>query len=74
MPETFIDPDPQETRDWLDSLNGVIEAEGRDKAKYLLRELNNSVRAGVSNRLIRQYRPMRIPFRRIRPKPFPATA
>lgn len=44
MPTTFVDPDPDETRDWLDSLEGVINTEGREKATYLLRELNNRVR------------------------------
>lgn len=44
MPHTFIDPDPQETRDWLDSLDGVINVEGNEKAVFLLRELNDHLR------------------------------
>lgn len=44
MPATFVDPDPDETRDWLDSLEGIINTEGRGKATYLLRELNNKIR------------------------------
>ncbi len=28
MSEYFKDPDPQETQDWLDSLDGVIRHEG----------------------------------------------
>jgi len=44
MPTTFVDPDPDETRDWLDSLEGVINTEGREKTAYLLRELNNKAR------------------------------
>jgi len=44
MPTTFVDPDPDETRDWLDSLEGVINTEGREKTTYLLRELNNKAR------------------------------
>ena len=44
MPKQFTDPDPLETRDWLESLDGVIKAEGAQKAQYLLRELSDSVR------------------------------
>jgi pyruvate dehydrogenase E1 component len=44
MADTFVDQDPQETRDWLESLDGVIEHEGGDKATYLLNELNNQAR------------------------------
>ncbi|MDF1568189.1 MAG: pyruvate dehydrogenase (acetyl-transferring), homodimeric type [Spirochaetaceae bacterium] len=44
MADTFVDQDPQETQDWLESLEGVIEHEGGDKATYLLNELNNQAR------------------------------
>lgn len=44
MPATFVDPDPDETRDWLDSLEGIIDTEGKEKATYLLCELNNRLR------------------------------
>ena len=33
------DTDPVETREWLESLEGVIEVEGQDRAAYLLDEL-----------------------------------
>ena len=33
------DLDPAETREWLDSLDGVIEVEGQDRAAFLLDEL-----------------------------------
>jgi len=32
-------PDPQETREWLDALDGVIEAEGRGRASELVQAL-----------------------------------
>src|SRR5437660_7171168 len=32
-------PDPQETREWLDALDGVIEAEGAGRASELVRAL-----------------------------------
>jgi pyruvate dehydrogenase E1 component len=55
MEETYMsrqvihDPDPAETRDWLDSLEGVIEHEGADKADFLLHELTHAARSrGVS--------------------------
>jgi pyruvate dehydrogenase E1 component len=39
MSSYYKDPDPQETEDWLDSLDGVIEHEGSEKADFLLQEL-----------------------------------
>ena len=44
MPDIYSDPDPEETRDWLDSIDGVIRSEGEEKAVFLLRELNDAVR------------------------------
>ncbi len=45
----FVDPDPQETQDWIDSLEGVIKEEGSEKADYLLSRLTDVARAlGVS--------------------------
>lgn len=49
MSSYYQDPDPQETRDWLDSLEGVIAKEGAEKADYLLNQLTDRARAlGVS--------------------------
>ena len=33
------DPDPLETREWTEALDGVIEREGPERAAYLLRAL-----------------------------------
>ena len=33
------DADPQETREWLDALDGVLAAEGPDRAHFLLEKL-----------------------------------
>ena len=33
------DPDPQETREWLDAFDALIATEGRERATYLLRRL-----------------------------------
>ena len=33
------DPDPDETRDWLDSLSDVVEREGPGRARFLLRKV-----------------------------------
>ncbi len=33
------DPDPLETREWLDALAGVLAAEGPDRAHYLIEQL-----------------------------------
>ena len=33
------DSDPAETQEWLDALDGVVEAEGRERADFLLRKV-----------------------------------
>jgi pyruvate dehydrogenase E1 component len=38
------DNDPQETREWLDALDGVIGAEGKDRAHFLLDQLLEEAR------------------------------
>ena len=49
MSSYYKDPDPLETNDWLDSLEGVIEYEGNEKADYLLQALTDRARTlGVS--------------------------
>jgi pyruvate dehydrogenase E1 component len=37
--EQLPDPDPDETRDWLDSLSDVVEREGPARARFLLRKV-----------------------------------
>lgn len=39
MVDNFHDLDPQETQEWMAAIDGVIEAEGVEKAKYLLHQL-----------------------------------
>ncbi|MCC7041195.1 MAG: pyruvate dehydrogenase (acetyl-transferring), homodimeric type [Burkholderiales bacterium] len=38
------DPDPLETREWLDALAGVLAAEGPDRAHYLIEQLITAAR------------------------------
>src|SRR3954464_6430880 len=38
------DPDPQETQEWLDALDGVLAAEGPDRAHYLIEQLIDAAR------------------------------
>ncbi|MEZ4601463.1 MAG: pyruvate dehydrogenase (acetyl-transferring), homodimeric type [Syntrophotaleaceae bacterium] len=45
MSSYYKDPDPAETRDWLESLEALIEVEGEEKADYLLRRLTEKARA-----------------------------
>ena len=45
MNSYYKDPDPRETRDWLESLEGVIRYEGAAKADYLLQQLTEKARA-----------------------------
>lgn len=44
MSKIYIDPDPDETQDWIDSMKDLITTEGVEKAAYLMRELNNTLR------------------------------
>ena len=41
---TENDPDPRETREWLDALDSVIEVEGTDRAHYLIEKLVDKAR------------------------------
>ncbi len=43
------DVDPQETREWLDALDGVLDAEGPERAHYLLESLVDKARRSGSN-------------------------
>jgi len=38
------DSDPQETREWLEAFDALVEAEGRERATYLLRRLLDHAR------------------------------
>ena len=48
-PAPFPDADPQETREWLDALDGVIKAEGHDRAHFLLESLIDQARRAGAN-------------------------
>ncbi|SDO72953.1 pyruvate dehydrogenase (acetyl-transferring), homodimeric type [Desulforhopalus singaporensis] len=49
MNSYYKDPDPEETGDWLASLEGVAVNEGKEKVDYLLRRLTDRARAlGIS--------------------------
>src|SRR5450432_2629365 len=42
------DVDPQETREWLDAIDGVLEHEGPDRAHYLIEQvIDKSRRSGA---------------------------
>ncbi len=44
-----MDQDPQETQEWLDALDAVIEAEGHERAQYLLDQLADRARRSGAN-------------------------
>jgi len=44
IPAQLADPDPQETREWLDALAAVIAEEGVERAHYLLEKLVDKAR------------------------------
>jgi pyruvate dehydrogenase E1 component len=39
IPSQIPDVDPEETQEWLDSLDGVIDGSGRRRARYVMRKL-----------------------------------
>ena len=45
MSSYYKDPDPAETRDWLEALEGLVAAEGPEKADYLLGKLTEKARS-----------------------------
>jgi pyruvate dehydrogenase E1 component len=46
--EAEADVDPVETREWLDSLEGVLQTQGPERVRYLLAQLKDSaIRGGV---------------------------
>ena len=48
-PAPFPDADPQETREWQEALDGVIRAEGNDRAHFLLESLIGQARRAGAN-------------------------
>ena len=46
MTTSIADPDPQETREWLDAMRGVLTAEGPDRARDLIGNLVDEARRG----------------------------
>jgi pyruvate dehydrogenase E1 component len=44
LPSQIPDIDPQETREWMDSLNAVIDVRGRTRARYLILRLLEQAR------------------------------
>jgi pyruvate dehydrogenase E1 component len=44
MPSQLPDIDPEETEEWLDSLDSVVDERGRTRARYLMLKLNQRAR------------------------------
>ncbi|MBE0440252.1 MAG: pyruvate dehydrogenase (acetyl-transferring), homodimeric type [Gammaproteobacteria bacterium] len=45
----FVDNDPQETQEWLDALQSIIEVEGDDKAHHIIEKLIDMARRSGIN-------------------------
>jgi pyruvate dehydrogenase E1 component len=43
------DRDPQETQEWIDSLDSVVEAEGRERAQFILNRVLETARARAAS-------------------------
>ena len=39
MPKTYKDTDPQETQEWIESIDDALEEHGYERARFLLEEL-----------------------------------
>ncbi len=44
QPTNLPDTDPNETKEWLESLQGLIDANGRNRARYIMLKLNEYAR------------------------------
>ncbi|CAA6808691.1 MAG: Pyruvate dehydrogenase E1 component (EC [uncultured Thiotrichaceae bacterium] len=47
--KTTTDLDPQETQEWIDSLEAVVEADGVERAHYILEKLISTARTNGAN-------------------------
>ena len=48
------DLDPQETKEWIEAMEAVIERDGHERAQYILRQLaDQSVLSGAEVRIPR---------------------
>ena len=45
----FVDQDPQETQEWLDALESVIEVAGDEKAHHIIEKLIDMARRSGIN-------------------------
>ena len=81
LPSQLVDTDPDETQEWLDSLDAVVDHAGRERARYLmLRMLERSREQqvgvpGPAQHRLHQHHPARaravVPRRRARRAPHP---
>ncbi|RLP08897.1 pyruvate dehydrogenase (acetyl-transferring), homodimeric type [Propionibacterium australiense] len=44
LPTNLPDTDPEETREWVDSLDAMIDADGHNRARYVMLRLNQRAR------------------------------
>ncbi|MDN5862468.1 MAG: hypothetical protein L0H19_03375, partial [Salinisphaera sp.] len=49
------DTDPEETREWLDALEGVLQVAGGDRGQYLLQQLEERLRESERVPLLQPY-------------------
>ncbi len=49
------DVDPQETKEWIDALESVLEEEGVERAHYLLEKLIDKARRSGAHLPVRQF-------------------
>ena len=67
------DSDPQETREWIEALEAVIEHEGPERAHYILEALIDQSRRSGANLPYSAQLPTSIPFHHTWNRLAPAT-
>jgi pyruvate dehydrogenase complex dehydrogenase (E1) component len=48
FPEAGVDSDPEETREWLEALEGVVHGAGQERGLYLSSYCHPSITTGAS--------------------------
>ena len=71
--ERVVDLNPQETAEWLEALDQVLDQSGPDRAAYLLDQLTGRARAGGADLPIHLNTPYVNTIRVEEEVPYPAT-
>ena len=57
LPSQLPDTDPDETREWVESLDAAIDSDGRQRARFLMLKLLERARETACPQILRMVRP-----------------